>query len=137
MNTIRFGRIVVAAVGLWATVSLVGAVGCGGNDNTPKHSSRKGRVTGIDTSTGVVRMMAYNKDGEERPVVGTLASDAEILINGRTARLEDVQVDDPVEVAGRIERHDGETKLIALKVFVTRQESSQPAPETAASRPAR
>jgi hypothetical protein len=118
-------------IGILAVLAGLAFVGCGDTDNTPKHSSRKGKVTSINPQTGEVRMMSYTKEGKEREVVGTLGQDAEITINGRTARLEEVMVDDPVEVTGRIEKHDGEVKLIALKVFVTRPDTSQPATEPA------
>jgi hypothetical protein len=108
--------------------------GCSKDADTPKYRELKGRVAAIDQASGVVEMYYYNdKQKKEIRLSGKLAPDAEILINGATARLEDVQVDDSVAVTGRVEKHDGERQLVAVKVEVTRSETAETA---AATKPA-
>jgi hypothetical protein len=134
MNIVSRKKLVVAPFGLLALTALLGPLGCGKSDDTPKHRSITGKVSGIDPVTNEVRMLWYNpKEKKEQEIPGTLAPDSEILINGRTARLDEVMVDDPVEVIGRVEKHAGEKKLVALKVYVTRPENATTA---AASAPA-
>jgi hypothetical protein len=96
----------------------------------------KGRVTAINLNTGEVEMSWFNvKQNREMPLKGKLAPDAEILINGSTARLEDVHTDDRVTVEGRVEKRNGEMQLVATKVRVERPEAaSAPAGSQPASR---
>jgi hypothetical protein len=126
MNT-RFAKVFgMAALGLLATALLVTA-GCGKRSASPTHKSIEGKVTEIDTASDEVGMLWYNpKEKKDQPIRGTLATDAEILINGRTAKLEDVVVDDIVSVTGRIEKHNGEPKLVAVKVHITRPNGADP-----------
>ncbi len=112
----------LSCVLLAGACSVIG--GCGDSSDTPEYAYRKGRVTRINTATGVVEMTTYS-DRRKRdvPVSGKLAPDAEILINGATARLEDIQIDELVSVTGRIEKHDGDRQLVATKVEVTRPQA--------------
>ncbi|HOJ75360.1 MAG TPA: hypothetical protein PLQ89_18755 [Phycisphaerae bacterium] len=119
------GWIILAGLLLTAVLTTAG---CGKKDETPKHISIEGRVLAIDTATGQVKMLWYNeKEKREREIEGTLAPEAEILINGQTATLEDVKVDDIVAVTGRLEKHDGEPKAVAVKVHITRPTATEPA----------
>lgn len=132
------------ALGVLAlTACLLGAglwAGCSKDDDQPKVRTVPGRVAAVDPASGEVQMYYYNeKEKKEILVSGTLASNAEILINGRTARLEDVRVDDKMTVTGRIEKHDGERNLIAVKVEIDRPGEADSQPEsqpTTASQPA-
>ena len=85
-------------------------------------------------------MWTYSeKKLKEVEIEGTLAPNAEILIDGKTAKLEDVRVDDRVRVTGFIEKDDGQKALIATKVEVTRpspaadESGAESAPAPAAS----
>jgi hypothetical protein len=111
--------------------------GCGEDNETPKYRQLDGRVSKIDQATGTVEMNWYNdKMKKEVSITGKLAPDAEILINGMTARLEDVHVDDAVKVTGRIEKApSGERQVVATKVEVTRPELT-PSTHPAATKPA-
>ncbi len=134
MTTAPFSKRICFALVILAAAALPVLSGCGGKDEPPQHKSIKGRVTSIDVASGQVQMLWYNeKEKQERPITGTLAADAEILINGRTARLEDVMIDDTVEVTGRREKEDGQPKLVAVKVTVTRT-TTEPA-DSPASQP--
>jgi len=108
-------------MGLVLTLALLTLVGCGNKDEQSKNIVVKGRITGIEPKTGKVKMFGAREGKTEREFEGVLAPNAEILINGKTARLADVQVDDRVEVNGRIEKQrDGDQKFIADKVEVRR-----------------
>lgn len=128
MKTANLAKNALILLAMLSVAGLIGITGCGGKDDQPEHKSIKGKVSRIDTSNGQVALMWYNpKDKAEREITGTLASDAEILINGKTARLEDVQIDDEVTVTGRREKHDGIPKLVAVKVDIRRPAASEPA----------
>jgi hypothetical protein len=101
-----------------------GSLGCRQEDDKPEHRILTGEVTGIDQETGEVKMMAedFPAEGMEQEIEGYLASDAEILINGKTALLEEVKIGDSVRVVGRREKEGGVPRTIALKVEVTRPE---------------
>jgi hypothetical protein len=122
--------------GLGIAVLLAGllAGGCRKEDDTPKYEVIEGRVKSIDTQTQQVSMVAYNeRKKKEMTFEGKLAPDAEILINGRTARPEDIMIDEKVKVTGRAEKRDGLLQLIAVKVEVLRAEdtvSTQPSEST-------
>lgn len=125
-------RVGFLGVGLLAATFLF-AGGCRGKDEGVKHKNIEGKVTYIDAASDEVRMLWYNpKDKKDKEISGTLAPEAEILINGRTAKLSDVKIDDVVSVTGRIERHDGEPKLVAVKVLITRPTDTEPAETKAA-----
>jgi|GEM_PF-997797 len=110
---------------IWAMGS-VGLTGCGKDRDAPKYQELTGRVSAIDPSTGAVKMIYYSpKHQVEREVEGTLAPNAEILINGKTTRLEDVRVEDLVRVTGRIEKRDGQKSLVATKVEITRPQAAE------------
>lgn len=135
MKTQKSIALIALSLGISALLLIGG--GCGKKSEEPKHRNIEGKVTSIDTATDEVRMLWYNpKEKQEMEIKGTLAPEAEILINGRTAKLEDVQIDDAVSVTGRIEKHDGERKLVAVKVHITRPTDSEPAPAgTATTQP--
>lgn len=132
MTAITLNRRVVLPVLALGAAGLLVAVGCGKKDEGPKYKVIEGKVTVIDPSSDEVEMLWYNPEKmKETKVRGTLDSQAEIFINGRTAKLADVVVGDQVEVTGRIEKHDGEPKLVAVKVHVERKTDTQPADATA------
>lgn len=106
---------------------------CRKDSEASKHRQLEGRVTNIDTETGVVEMSWFNeKQKKEITLSGKLAPEAEILINGATATLADIRTDDKVTVIGHEEKRDGDRQLVATQVRVTRAESStKPAAATA------
>ena len=115
---------------------LLATGSCRERDETPKYRKLTGRVTAINLSTGEVEMTTYiAKQKKEIPLKGKLAPDAEILINGSTARLEDVHTDDQVSVEGRLEKHGGEPQLVATKVSVTRGDVASSAPASEPGKP--
>lgn len=134
MNKFAIARVFgIAVLGLFVSALLV-TTGCGKRSEGPRHRSIEGKVTEINTSTDEVAMLWYNpKEKRDQNIRGTLAADAEILINGRTAALEDVVIDDLVEVTGRIEKHNGEPKLVAVKVNVVRPDGPDGAQNAAPS----
>ncbi len=134
MKSSRLGTFVFYGFLAAVAAMLVSASGCSSKNEEPKHRTIKGTVLNIDASSGQVEMLWYNpKEKQERKIVGKLAPDAEILINGKTARLEDVTVNDKVAVTGRVEKHDGQPSLVAVKVDI-RRPTTRPA-SAPASRP--
>lgn len=118
-------------------VGVLAGSGCGKDKDQPKHFQVKGKVTAIDTSSGAVKIMWYNpKQKREEERTGTLAPESEIWINGKTARLEDVLIDDTATIAGRLEKKDGEPKLVAIRVDIRRATTEPAAGEAASTQPA-
>jgi hypothetical protein len=102
------------------------AGGCGKNSDRPAYREVEGRITAINRETEEVSMTTFNeKKGKYMTLTGRLAPDAEIFIDGQTARFEDIRVDDRVRVAGQVEDHDGERRLVANRVAVTRLASDE------------
>ncbi len=127
---------VVNVLGLSVLVGVAGAVagGCGKDSNRQKYREITGRITSIDMDTGVVSVTFWNKKHRrEMTLGGRLAPDAEILVDGVTAQLEDLRVDDRVTVTGREEKHNGSRQMVATRVDVARLEVLPP---EAATRPA-
>lgn len=111
--------------------AAVSAAGCGKGQEEPPYRVEPGRVASVDLNTSAVKMWWYSaKQQKEVLLEGILAPNAEILINGRTARLEDIRVDDPVRVTGRIEKREGQKTLIATMVEITRPETGVAEPAT-------
>lgn len=101
-------------------LALSTASGCRDKSDAPESRLLRGRVKGIDTTSGIVTGSFWNKKGEEMELSGKLSQDAEILIDGRTANLDEVQIGDAVEVEGYEEKDGTERRLIAKKVRITR-----------------
>jgi hypothetical protein len=107
------------------TLGLVIWPGCGKDSDRPKYREIEGTITSIDPDTDEVSMSFMPPKGTE-PIIltGRLAPDAEIFIDGVTARLEDLRVDDRVRVTGHQEGKDADRQLVAHKVHVRRQNAS-------------
>lgn len=138
--TTSFGVKTLALAALSLTVM---AGGCRSESDAPKAKTLEGRVIKVDVESGIVTGRFFlEKQGQEIELSGKLAPDAEILINGETATLKQVQPDDRVVVIGWQEKRDNEQKLIAKRVEITRPTSSthpaggtpRPGPGTAPAR---
>jgi aspartate 1-decarboxylase len=84
--------------------------------------------------------MAWKNDkGAEVNLEGTVKEDAEIWINGRASRLEEVHEGDKVVVLGYRERKGEEEKLIATRIEVTRPQGTdwKPVGKAATTQPAK
>ncbi len=132
--TIRRLPAVLARAALLALLA-VGLSGCGKREEEPKYRTLPGTVTQIDLKTGEVKGHFYvEKEHKEMDIPGKLAPNAEILIDGKTARLEDVEIGDKVKVTGYAKRIDGEPMMVAVKVEIDRggaDPASAPASEPA------
>lgn len=132
--TMRSLLAILARAALLALLTA-GLSGCGKNDEKPKYRTLPGKVTHIDLKTGEVKGHFYvENEHKEMDIAGKLAANAEILIDGKTARLDDVQIDDKVKVTGYVERIDGEPRMVAVKVEIDRggaEPASAPATEPA------
>ena len=95
--------------------------GCsGGGDKPPKMKRLEGVAKKIDLRAGVVSMLWKNDKGKEIELAGTVKADAEITINGRIHKLEDLREGDQVVVTGFKDKSGGQEKLIATKIEVSR-----------------
>jgi hypothetical protein len=115
---------------LVAIAALATLVGCQNKPSAPKIHLLKGRVTKIDTTSGVVTGMFWNKQNKEMELSGKLAPDAEIIIDGRTATLANVEIGDDVEVEGYEEKQGESSNLIAKKVTIRRSATGATQPAT-------
>lgn len=127
----KFIFISITAIAIVATIS-----GCQNKPNAPKVHLLKGRVTKIDASSGVVTGMFWNKQNKEMELSGKLAPDAEIMIDGRTASLSEVEIGDDVEVEGYEEKVGESSNLIAKKVRIRRSATGATQPTAPATQPA-
>ena len=120
--------------GLSALLAVGGTAffGCGKDSDRPKYHVIEGRIISIDQETGVVSMSYYSdKHNREMKLEGRLAHDAEIWINGVvTAKKEDLSEGDRVTVMGREEEYNGDRRLVATRVDITRPEPPRPDPSS-------
>ena len=115
------GSLAKPVFALLVTLAMPALTGCGKEKAKPEHDTRQGRVAAINKDTGVMEMWVYApKLQKEMRVQGRLDPNVEILINGATATLDDVQIDDKVNVVVRMVKKDGERSFIATKVDVIR-----------------
>jgi len=132
-------RLSIHLLALFTLVIAAGAVvsGCGKDKNEPKYHNRKGRVAAINQETGVFEGWFYNRDQKrEIKYPARLDPNVEVLINGATATVDDVRIDDKVMVTVREIKHDGESEFIAIKVEVIRP-PAEPSPAASAPEPAK
>ncbi len=107
--------------------------GCSKDSDTPRYKPVEGTIVSIDKKSGVVTLSVYDQNThKERVLEGTLDPNAEIFIDGKTARPEDVFVNDLVRVDVLIEKHEGQPRYVAKKVEVLRHAHSS---ESADSQP--
>lgn len=109
-----------------ALVVAVGVVaGCGdGSKKAPKMKTVTGVAKAIDLKNNSVSMSFVNPEGKEITLTGSVKPDAEVWINGRSHKLEDIHEGDKVTVLGYRDKASDEIKLIATKIEVTRPEGS-------------
>ena len=92
-------RLRTHALGLFTLVIAAGALvsGCGKDKNEVKYHKREGRVAAINQETGVFEGWFYShKQKQEIKLSGRLDPNVEVLINGATATVADVRIDDKV-----------------------------------------
>ena len=109
-------------------VMLMGIMaGCSRDADRNKYRTVEGRIISVDAETGVISMSFYAKrQGTEIPISGKLAPEGEVLIDGVTARLEDLQPGDQVSVRGLEEKREGEEQFVATRIEVSRRGTTQP-----------
>jgi len=109
--------------------------GCGKDKDEVKYHTREGRVASINQDTHTFEGWFYSpKYKKELKIAGSLDRNVEILINGATATVADVRVDDKVTVTTKVIKRGEEKEFIATKVEVTRsEEKSAPASSEPAS----
>lgn len=113
--------------------------GCSSGENKPQKIRKlEGIAKKIDQKAGVVSMLWKNDKGEERILEGTIKEGAEIWINGRAAKLDDIRIGDKVVVFGYREKTGGEEKLVATRVEANRPDEMdwKPVGKAATTQPA-
>ncbi|HKQ48387.1 MAG TPA: hypothetical protein VJZ71_09990 [Phycisphaerae bacterium] len=115
---VRMAKITMAGVLLLAGAATSGC--SSGKDKTPKMRRLEGVAKQIDLRAGVVSMLWKNDKGKEIELKGTVKEDAEITINGRAHKLEDLREGDAVVVFGFREKIGDMEKLIATRIEVSR-----------------
>ena len=107
-----------------ACLFAVACCSCG--DNEPKITVRTipGTIMKIDTAKRrlTLRYM-HEKSGVHREVEGDVLPDTEIFINGKLSTLADIKIGERAVIQGRIEKTADSTKISALKIDITRDES--------------
>ena len=129
-------RLKTHALGLFTLVIAAGGLvsGCG-KDKEVKYHKREGRVADINQETGVFEGWFYShKQKQEIKLSGRLDPNVEVLINGATATVADVRIDDKVKVTVREIKHDGQSEFVATKVEVIRPQE-EPSPSASAPEP--
>jgi hypothetical protein len=106
----------------WAAILLIlFVVGCSDSSKKPrKIRNIDGTARKIDLKNNVVSMIVVDKEGHDREMQGTVRDDAEVIINGRASKLEDVREGDKVTVSYYKEGKDDDVKFIATKIEVKR-----------------
>ena len=109
-----------------AFLALGIAGACSKESDKPEYHNFDGRITGVDRNSGAVEFEFFSKKHQEmRKRTGKLAPEAEILINGATARMEDVHIGDQAVVTGRIDEDGDEKLFVATRVNVTRSRDAK------------
>jgi hypothetical protein len=99
------------------------SAGCAKDSERPEYDQISGVVASIDKSSGEVTMSYFSEKHQKQVQIrGKLAPEAEILVDGATARLEDVRVGDRVKVRGRVEKKDSDRNWVALNVEISRRD---------------
>lgn len=116
-----FERMVKITAGCLLLLAGTATTSCsGGADKPPKMRRLEGIAKRIDLRGGIVSMLWKNDKGKEIELEGTVKEDAEITINGRAHRLEDLREGDAVVVFGFRDKSGGVEKLIATRIEVSR-----------------
>lgn len=98
---------------------------CSDSDKkAPKMRTVVGVAKSIDLKNNNVSMNFVNPEGKEITLTGSVKPDAEVWINGRIQKLEDIREGDKVTVHGYRDKSSDEPKLIATKIEVNRPEGS-------------
>jgi len=113
--------------------ALTLAIGCGKGKPERKYYTLKGTAERVDADSGEVSMRAYiEKQQQWRVYTGQATDQTEVMINGRQAKLGDINPGDEGEVVGYIEGEGFNKRLVATKISITREDefsTSGPADE--------
>ncbi|MBN1345677.1 MAG: hypothetical protein JXQ73_23495 [Phycisphaerae bacterium] len=126
--------------GVAASLVVVGLLclpGCRNRSERSEDKTITGTVTSIDEATGKVAMKFRHKEKKiDMEYEGTVDQNSEILINGRVAKLSEVNTGDRVIVTGY--RDKQRKRMMVVKVEIEREgwERSPTATTKAATKPA-
>lgn len=122
-STIRSSRLSVLSRSL-ACLVAVACCSCGDNEPKIKIRTIPGTIMKVDTAKQrlTLRYM-HEKSGVHREVEGDVLPETEIFINGKLSTLADIKIGERAVIQGRIEKKADFTKITALKIDITRDES--------------
>lgn len=107
-----------------ACLLAVGCCSCGDNDPKIKVRTIPGTIMKVDTANRRLTLRyVHEKSGGHREVEGDVLPETEIFINGKLSTLADIKIGERAVIRGRIEKKADSTKISALKIDITRDES--------------
>lgn len=110
-------------VGLLAAV--LGFAGCSDKEKKPpKVRKIEGIAKHIDLKNNDVSMLFKDDRGVERELRGTIRENTEVVINGRTQKLEDIRENDRIIVTGYKDGSGDRAQLVATMIEVIRPQES-------------
>ena len=113
---------------LWSPIALLALFapsGCSDDaGDKPRIKKVQGVAKSINVEKRIVSMTWTDDRGHERELEGTFKDDAEVLINGRSQKIEDIRPGYKVTVWGYREGKGENQKRIVEKVVVDRPRSS-------------
>lgn len=103
---------------------VVACCSCGDDEPKVRVRTIPGTIMKIDTANRRLTLRyLHEKSGVHREVEGDVLPDTEIFINGKLSPLSDLKIGERAVIQGRIEKTATSTKIYALKIDVTRDES--------------
>lgn len=116
--------------------AVLGFAGCSDKEKkSPKVRKIEGIAKHIDLKNNDVSMVFKDDRGVERELRGTIRENTEVVINGRTQKLEDIRENDRIIVTGYKDGSGDGAQLVATMIEVIRPQESDwkkaPAPPAA------
>ena len=103
------------------SIVLLGLAGCPEKEPKRTYAVREGRVRSVNPETGEVSMTYVDPKTNAKSVIqGRVTQNTEILVNGRSASLDDVRLGEWVKVTGYREGPKTDPRVVATRVEIQR-----------------
>mgnify|MGYP000066584352 CR=1 FL=1 len=103
---------------------VIACCSCGENEPDITVRTIPGTIMKIDAAQRRLTLRyVHEKSGVHREVEGDVLPGTEIFINGKLSTLADIKIGERAVIQGSIERKGDRTKISALKIDITRDES--------------
>lgn len=103
------------------SIVLLGLAGCREKGPKRTYAVREGRVRSVNPETGEVSMTYVDPKTNAKIIIqGRVTQNTEILVNGRSASLDDVRIDEWVKVTGYREGPKSDPRVVATRVEIQR-----------------